>query len=295
VGTKISYKIISVTLTVLIVLGGIAVIISAFTYALGEAWNFISGLAESDTLYDILDKVVNPISGLLGDREGAAELEAHIGEAVSSMLSSLLSGAVGILTAFVTSVPRVLVFVLVTVIASIYFSLDLENINSFVKKRLPSKICSRLVNFKAKFLSSLLKYLRSYLIIMLITFIIMLFGFLIIGVKYSVLFAFIVALLDALPLIGVGTVLVPWSIYNIIFGEVRLGVGLAVLFIIHAVLREFIEPKIVGKNLGIHPIVSLLLLYAGYFIFGFLGLLLIPLISVIINILINKDDTPEVR
>jgi predicted PurR-regulated permease PerM len=123
----------------------------------------------------------------------------------------------------------------------------------------------------------------------------MLFGFLIIGVKYSVLFAFIVALLDALPLIGVGTVLVPWSIYNIIFGEVRLGVGLAVLFIIHAVLREFIEPKIVGKNLGIHPIVSLLLLYAGYFIFGFLGLLLIPLISVIINILINKDDTPEVR
>ena len=293
-GTKISYKIISVALTVLIVVGSIAVIVSAFTYALGEAWNFLSGLAESDALYDILDKVMNPISGLLGDREGAAELEAHIGEAVNSMLSSLLSGVVGVLSSFVTSVPKVLVFILITVIASIYFSLDLENINAFVKKRLPQKICTWLVNFKTKFLSSLLKYLRAYLIIMLITFIIMLFGFLIIGVKYSVLFAFIVALLDALPLIGVGTVLIPWSVYQLIFGEVRLGIGIAVLFVIHAVLREFIEPKIIGKNLGIHPVLSLFLLYAGYFIFGFFGLLLIPLISVIVNILINKDNTPEV-
>lgn len=292
--TNIPYRFISATLTVLIVVGGIAVIVSAIIYAISESWGFLSGLAEGDKLYEILEKITNPISGLLGDREGAAELEAHISEAVSSMISSLLSGIVGWITAFVTSVPRVLIFILVTVIASIYFSLDLENINSFFKRKLPSKASAWLVNFKNRFLSSLLKYLRAYIIIMLVTFIIMLFGFLVLGVKYAVLLAFVVALLDALPLIGVGTVLVPWSVYHLLFGEIRLCVGLVILFVVHEIIRQFIEPKIIGKNLGIHPILSLFLLYAGYFVFGLFGLLLIPVLSVIVNILVNKKDSSEV-
>lgn len=292
--TNMPYRFISTTLTVLIVVGGIAIIVSALIYAISESWGFLSGLAEEDKLYEILEKITNPISGLLGDREGAAELEAHISSAVSSMISSLLSGLVGWITAFVTSVPKVLIFILVTVIAAVYFSLDLENINAFFKRKLPKKVSDWLINFKNRFLSSLLKYLRAYLIIMLVTFIIMLFGFLVLGVKYAVLLAFVVALLDALPLIGVGTILVPWSVYQLIFGEIRLCIGLIILFVAHEIIRQFIEPKIIGKNLGIHPILSLFLLYAGYFTFGLLGLLLIPVLSVIVNILINKEDSAEV-
>ena len=292
--TNIPYRLMSATLTLLIVAFGIAIIVSALIYAVSECWGFLSGLAESDRLYEILEKITNPISGLLGDREGAAELEAHISGAVSSMISSLLSGLVGWITAFVVSVPKVLIFILVTVISSVYFSLELEKVNSFCKRKLPKKISEWLVNFKNRFLSSLLKYLRAYLIIMLVTFIIMLFGFLVLGVKYAVLLAFVVALLDALPLIGVGTVLVPWSIYNLILGELGLGIGLVVLFVVHEVIRQFIEPKIIGKNLGIHPILSLFLLYAGYFVFGLMGLLLIPILSVIVNILINKEDSSEI-
>ncbi len=293
-GTRIPCKVISTALTVLIVLGGIAVIVSAVAYAVGEAWEFLSDARDSGVLYNVLDKIMNPISGILGDKEGAEELESHISEAVSGMLTSLLSGIVGGLTSFITSVPKALIFVLVTVISSIYFSLDLENINAFVKNKLPKKASLWLVNFKNKFLKTMIKYLRSYAIIMLMTFIIMLFGFLILGIKYAVLFAFIVALLDALPLIGVGTVLVPWSVYQIVFGNTRLGIGLVILFITHAVTRQFIEPKIVGKNLGIHPVISLILLYVGYCFFGFMGLFLIPLLTVAINILINKDDSSEV-
>ena len=292
--TNIPYRLVSATLTLLIVVGGIAIIVSALIYAVSESWGFLTGLAESDKIYEILEKITNPISGLLGDREGAAELEAHISGAVSSMISSLLSGLVSWITAFVVSVPRVLIFILVTVISSVYFSLDLEKINSFCKRKLPKRISLWLVSFKNKFLSSLLKYLRAYLIIMLVTFIIMLFGFLVLGVKYAVLLAFVVALLDALPLIGVGTVLIPWSIYNMFFGDFGLGIGLVVLFVVHEVVRQFAEPKIIGKNLGIPPILSLFLLYAGYFVFGLLGLLLIPVLSVTVNILINKEDPSEV-
>lgn len=292
--THIPYKIISLTLTLLIIFGGVALIVSAVVFAVGEAWDFLTELVGNEELYKILEKIMNPISGILGDGEEAAKLESEVGEAIKEMLSSLLSSLVGIISSFAKSLPRALVFLLVSLVSSVYFSLDLDRINGFVKDVLPKKAARGLVHFKDKFLSVLVKYLRSYLIIALFTFIIMLFGFLVLGVRYAVLFAFIVSLLDALPLIGVGTVLVPFSIYEMIFGRLSLGIGLIVLFISHALLRQFIEPKIIGKSLGIHPVVSLVLLYAGYFLFGFFGLLLIPLFTVIVNVLINKDDTPKV-
>jgi len=292
--THIPYKAISLILTLLVVFGGMALIVGAVIFAATEAWDFFSELHQSGELYSVLEKIMNPIKGILGEGEGAAELEGKIGEAVREMLSSVLSSLVGIISSFAKSLPRALIFILVSAVSSVYFSLDLDRINRFIKQLLPKRAVEVLIGFKDKFLSMLLKYLRAYLIIALFTFIVMLFGFLILGVRYAVLFAFIVSLLDALPLIGVGTVLVPYSIYEMLFGRLGLGIGLMVLFISHALLRQLIEPKIVGKNLGIHPIVSLVLLYAGYILFGFFGLLLIPLFSVIINVLINKDNTPKV-
>lgn len=289
VGTKIPYRIISVVLTVLMVLGGMAIFISIIFYAVREAWGFLSGLNENDALYDALMRIVN-LGGFFGDREGAAELEAEISGALKGMITSFLSRLVSGLTSFISSIPKVLIFVLVTVISSVYFSLDLDNINRFVKARMPSGITSRLIAFKNEFLSALVKYLRSYLMLMLITFIIMLFGFLVIGVKYAVLFAFVVALLDALPLIGVGTVLIPWSLYQMIFSDFGMGIGLLVLFAVNLVIRQFVEPKIVGKNLGIHPVVSLILLYVGYHFFGFFGLLLIPFMTVILNTVFKREE-----
>ena len=155
-GTRIPCKVISTALTALIVLGGVAVIVSAVAYAVGEAWEFLSRARESGVLYDVLDKIMNPISGMLGDREGADELEKHISEALSGMITSLLSGIVSGLTSFITSVPKALIFVLVTVISSIYFSLDLENINAFVKNNLPKGVSAWIVNFKNNFLKTML-------------------------------------------------------------------------------------------------------------------------------------------
>ena len=90
-GTKIPRRLVSVGLTAITFLGAISVIISLLVYAASEAWGFLSGIAESDALYEVLRKVLNPISGFLGDREGAEELESHIGNAINGMLSSLLS------------------------------------------------------------------------------------------------------------------------------------------------------------------------------------------------------------
>ncbi len=293
-GTKIPVRFVRVILSTLILLGIIAILVSAVSYALGEAWDFFVGIKDSDAIYNVLVRIMNPISGWLGEREGAEELEGHIGEAIKAMMSSFLSGVVSWVSSFVSSVPRVVIFVVVTVVASVYFSLDLERINAFVKGALPKKASDWLVRFKNRFFGVSIKYIRSYLILMLITFTIMLFGFLVLRVKYAVLLAFVVALLDVLPLIGVGTILVPWSVYQMIFGKFSLGVGLMLLFVICELTRQFIEPKILGKNLGIHPILSIMLLYLGYYSLGLLGLLLVPLISVFINILTDKQNSTEV-
>ena len=171
-GTKIPVKIISLILTVIIVLGGISLLLGILFFTAREAWGFLTNPSNTEAIYNFFVKIFN-IGGILGDREGSAELEAEIGEAVKSALGAVISKLVAFLTGVAEALPKVLLFILVTVVSSIYFSFDLEGVYSFVKKRLPKRIFSALVNFKDKFLKTLLKYLRSYLILMLVTFIIM--------------------------------------------------------------------------------------------------------------------------
>ena len=292
--THIPRKAVSPTLTVLFVASGLALIIFCIGYAAKEAWQFFSGLLEGEKLSNILSVIMNPLGELFGDSAEAMELKNHIADAMRSALSSALGGILKTLTDFASNVPRVLLFILISVVAAIYFSYDIDKINAFIMKILPKRVSSEIIKFKTSFLSALVKYLKAYGILMLITFVLMLIGFIFLKVDYAVLFAFTVALLDALPLIGVGTVLIPWSVYNLLFGKLSVGIGLIVLFFVSTVLRQMIEPKIVGKSLGIHPIVSLILLYLSYSLFGFLGLLLIPILTVAINTLFNKNDASEI-
>jgi predicted PurR-regulated permease PerM len=113
-------------------------------------------------------------------------------------------------------------------------------------------------------------------------------------IKNALFLALIISLLDILPLIGVGTVILPWGIFQILFGSVAEGIGLIVLLIVHEVVRQFAEPKIVGKSLGLHPIISLVLLYVGYSLFGFAGLLLTPVVGIVAGLLINKNDASKI-
>ena len=100
------------------------------------------------------------------------------------------------------------------------------------------------------------------------------------------LMAFIIALLDMLPVLGIGIVLIPWGVYYLSVGtDLKLGIGLLVLWGVGSIVRQAIEPKIVGKELGMHPLLTLVLMYAGYSLFGFFGLVLLPFLSVFISII----------
>lgn len=253
-------------------------------------WRFLSEVDENSAIYRFFEAVSSPSLPLLGDII-PKELSDRLADAADSLISGMLSKLAEAVTSWVALVPGALFFLLVTVISLVYFTVDLERINGTVKKLLPSRITSFLRDFRSKAFSAIGKYLFSYFIILCITFAVMLSGFLLLGVKYSPLVALIVALLDVLPVIGVGTVLVPWSIFAFVTGNAGRGIGLIVLFVVNTVIRQLSEPKIVGKSLDLHPIVTLLALYVGYSFFGIIGLILAPVLSVSVALFKNNGST----
>ncbi len=291
---KLPKKPVSAILAAVTILVGLSAVVGLGVWVISAVWRFLSDFATDDRLFELLDRIADPIGSIFGDGEGAAKLEEYLGDTLKGAISSLLSTLVDILTAVVTRVPGVLFFILITLIAAIYFAIDIERINSAVRCILPDKVSRALIRLKNSFLHVGVRYIRSYLILMSITFVVMLVGFIIMRLKNALLLAFTISLLDFLPLIGVGTVLVPWSIFQLAFGSPVLGVGLIVLLIVHEIIRQFAEPKIIGKSLGLNPIVSLILLYVGYSLFGFLGLFLTPLVGILVGLLINKNNSSEI-
>lgn len=274
----------------LFVFAAVALIVWQATAAL---WNFLSNAEEGGALYDFLNLLTNPGIPFFGDVI-PEELAQKISDAVGTVLTSALSSLGSWVTSLVGAVPGVLLFILVTVIALVYFALDLERINGFVKSILPPRGREWLSRFRQGLFEVGRRYVRSYFAVTLITYGILLAGFLILGVKKPAITALFVAALDILPVIGVGTVLIPWGVVQIALGNHFLGIGLLVLFVVNATVRQLAEPKIVGKSLNMHPILTLLLIYVGYGLFGIMGLFTLPIIAVVFSVILKKDHSTEV-
>lgn len=289
--TRLSVRLCRVLFTVLCLLLLFAAVGTLVAGAVSEAWRFFSGIGDGEEIAKKVLAVLRLPIGWFGDGEAGAAIAEQITLAFGNALSSLFSGAVSFLTGVIAFVPKIFLFLLVCAISSIYFSWDLERINAAVRGLLPEKAEAALIRFKDGFLDTSVRYLRSYLILMAITFVIMLTGFLLLGIPYALLVALVVALLDLLPVIGVGTVLVPWSVVSLLSGRGGLALGLFLLFAANEVIRQFAEPKIVGRHLGIHPLLTLFFLYVGYALFGVTGLLFIPIAVVAYQAIAGRGKT----
>ena len=222
------------------------------------------------------------------------ELALRLSEGIRELLGALLSRLADMVGNTVGLLPRALVFLLVTLTALVYFAIDIDRINAGIFSLFPKKISEKLETLTNRFFEIIGKYVKSYLQIMLITFTIMLVGFMILGVEHAPLIALIVAILDLLPILGVGIVLVPWSIVSFALGNNAVGIGLIVIFLSYTLIREMLEPKILGKSLDVHPVLTLVSLYLGYSLFGALGLVIFPVIAVLICGSFKKDKTAEI-
>ncbi|NLW02671.1 MAG: sporulation integral membrane protein YtvI [Clostridiaceae bacterium] len=206
---------------------------------------------------------------------------------ISSNLENLLKPVVDIATGtvkFAFSLPQALIFLLVTVLATYFMSSDKHKIVSFLDSQIPSDWLRNTRNVINNVFTALFGWLRAQLILMSVTFSEVLIGFLIIGIENALLLALIIALVDALPILGTGSILVPWAFIDLVFlGNTREGLSLALLWLITLFVRQLIEPKVVGHQIGIHPLFTLFGMYLGLQFMGVFGLFLGPICVVIIK------------
>lgn len=135
-------------------------------------------------------------------------------------------------------------------------------------------------------------YIKSQLILMVITLIILSIGLTIIGTSYPILIATGIALLDILPIVGSGIIMVPWAIISFIIGNKDIGTGLAIIYIVLIVIRQIMEPRILGKEIGVRPLYTFISTILGAFILGPIGIMLGPIIAVVINSIIKINKEP---
>lgn len=294
--TRASVKPISVIL-MLSALGLVVLLLFLiFSRVLYEVQNFAAWLGEGGALETYIENARAFFEGLGSSNrffeylfEGGGFLSAWNG--VDEMLSDIISEAVKNISAsipsFVASVfralPNILLFLAVSVIASFYFCLWRESINAFFVSLLPQKIAKKVPELKKSISGTALGYFKAYALIFVMTFSELFVGFLILGVKYSFILAFIIAIIDMLPVFGTGIVLVPWSIILLLGKNFYLGFGLIIMYAIILIVRQIAEPKIVGKSIGLPPLVTLFSMYAGFRLIGLLGMLLGPVCALVVK------------
>lgn len=176
------------------------------------------------------------------------------------------------------SIPNFLIGLMFAIMSSIFISSDYNNIVSKITKLLPQNKKTLIFKTKMYTIQTITKYFKAYSILMFLTFIELIIGFFIIGIENPIGIAALVALCDAIPLIGSGIIILPWCLTLLTTGNLKLGLELIVVNLIVGILHSFLEPKILGNQLGIHPLLTLIAVYIGIKLFGFLGIIFMPII-----------------
>ncbi len=184
-----------------------------------------------------------------------------------AFFSSWLGKAPGIFTAF-----------LFAILSSFMISVEYQNISLWIQHNTPRTVHRILLDLKEFIFSTLFQILKAYGILFLITFLELSLGLWLLEVENFLSMAFFIAAADALPIVGPGIVLVPWAVTCCVGGSYFQGIGLLVLYGIISLVRTIIEPKILGKQFGLHPLVTITAMYAGAQIWGIWGFILAPVI-----------------
>lgn len=220
-----------------------------------------------------------PFLSSLAGEEGEGVLVGWIENAGAALGEYALRAA----GALAGALPAWLIFAFVSLLSAFYFARDMGKMRDTAGRLLPPRALSFLLRLKNSAWYAAAQYLRAYLLLALLVFIALLGGFLLLRVPYAVLLAAVLAILDFLPLIGVGAALIPWGLFELLRGNTFLGIGLLILYAAISVLRQLAEPKIIGRHFGLHPLVALAATYIGLRLFGFWGLLLLPPICLILR------------
>ncbi|MBO4815863.1 MAG: sporulation integral membrane protein YtvI [Clostridia bacterium] len=212
---------------------------------------------------------------------------------VSIFLTNILQG--------ITLLPIACIYIIITVLSTYFICADRLYILDQFEHHFPKLWVKKMgIHFK-KIISTLGNYLKAEATLILISFIEILIGLYIfkwsgLNVTYPLLAALGIGFVDALPILGAGTVMIPWAIISSVNGDIKLGISLFVLYVIVLIVHQILEPKIVSNNLGIHPIFTLIAMYTGFKAIGLIGLFIGPIVLIILkNTFENMIDNGIVK
>lgn len=288
--TKLSRKMSSIIIFIIV----FAVIIGSVT------WGIVSLISESTNLLQTLnlyiDRTYTQIQDVIGKMNiskvsisnNVANLMQDASKEVLFKLSTWITGFLTKLISVITSIPSIAIYVVITILSVYFVCTDRIYILDFMEHHMSKKWVQRIGVHIREITIKLGGYLKAEAILILVSFVISLVGLYIfkfvgMNVKYPLLIALGIGFVDALPILGSGSVMVPWAVLEALNGDVQLGVAIIVLWIIMSIVRQFLEPKIVSGKIGIHPIFTLIAMYTGFKVIGVMGMLVGPIVLIILK------------
>jgi sporulation integral membrane protein YtvI len=275
-----------------LVTGGIVILI--FSELVNEIWRLTREIPSAQVVQGYIDMLLGRVQNLYLSLP--AELERTIRDSLGSVVGSIsafLQSLLNYLLDMVKLLPQVFLFIVISLVASFFMSRDREKISRFVYKQMPEGWRNKIHTVKEDLFAALVGFIKAQSILISVTFIELLIGYSLIGVKYVFSLALITAVVDALPVLGTGTILIPAAAINLIMGNVPKALAFIALYIVILIVRQFLEPKVVAQSLGLHPLVTLISIYVGLQLFGIIGLFLGPIIVVIIKALQKARILPQ--
>lgn len=206
--------------------------------------------------------------------EGIHKLAASANQAISTIVSSVGSYGMEHAGTLAKGVTNGLIGTIVMLISAYLLICEREEIIRNYRKIMPEFIKEKVDIFCKNTLGVVASYCLVQLKLMIVIAVILWIGFLLLKIRYAILLAFLISLLDVLPFLGTGTALIPWAIYMMITGQVRIGVAFLILYAICLVLKQVLQPKMIGDRMELNPLATLVLMYAGLKLKGIGGLIL---------------------
>ena len=276
---------------IFLVVGGlIALIYLAAARLILEIRGFVETLPQlfasiRGDLEQAVENLTRLIAFLPDDIENTLlEIGQNLGDHVTSLFQTAAAPTVEMAGHVAMGIPNVLVYTVVTILSAYFFIVEQDSLRQQFKRLAPQPVLLYCGYVKRDIKRLIGGYFLAQFRIMFVVAFILLAGFVILGVPYGFLLAILIAMLDFLPIFGTGTVLIPWAVFRLFTGNYAYAVGLILIYVTTQVVRQIIQPKIVGDSMGLPPLTTLFLLYLGFKVRGIAGMIMaVPIGLIVIN------------
>lgn len=290
----------SVSLSLLLVVGGIGGILVAVITRLARE---LAGLYELVNMNS--SNIIFNVTKMLNDIQ-LAYLRLNLPDNIQASMIKSLSGVVKTLQNWISStaswlvniiiqLPEMFIFLLIVVIATFFFAKEWPGLKQRSLALIPPTQKAKASFLFNDLINTFIGFLKAEATLVSITALWFIVGLKIIGVDYALTIGLIGGLLDILPVLGPGTIMIPWFIWELVTGNVKLGIGILVLYVLASAVRQILEPRILGSNIGLHPLVTLFALYVGLKLGGVIGMILAPILIVLVLSMVKAGVFNDIK